>query len=345
MQTHGHEQATDALTPAAPPDAPDAGFREAVASAVPTPPPEEDTLTTLLPWGVSFLLHAGLVLLALFVVWSTVMLTSDEKIIIPTARLSATPGAPLQIKETPRLKADPVARRTVSPLRNKQPVQMLTQPVSDASLVGVLGSSGDANPFEATLSGGGELRAQFLGSGGNARRIAFVIDASGSLIDNFPFVIQELRRSITQLSGRQQFTVIFYQGDQVIEVPPLGIDAKRATAAIKQQVMEWLADDQYNVTPKGTTNPVKALRRAFQYEPQLVFLLSDAITGQGQYEIDQRQLLNEIEKANRSGTKINTIQFIQEDPLVKAGLAPTMKLIADQSGGVYKYVPESELNK
>ena len=143
----------------------------------------------------------------------------------------------------------------------------------------------------------------------------------------------------------QELPTLDFGLGEVIEIPPLGIDTKRATAAIKQQVMEWLADDQYNVTPKGTTNPVKALRRAFQYQPQLVFLLSDAITGQGQYEIDQRLLLDEIEQPNRSGTKINTIQFIQEDPLVKAGLAPTMKLIADQSGGVYKYVPESELNK
>ncbi len=306
--------------------------------------PHEDALTTLLPWTVSFLLHAALVLLALFVVWSTVLQQDDEQIIIPTARLSATPGAPLQIKPTPRLKADPVARRTVSPMRNKIPVQMLTRPRSDAALVGVMGSSGDANPFEATIAGGGELRAQFLGSGGNARRIVFVIDASGSLIDTFPFVIRELKRSITQLSERQQFTVIFFQGDKVIEVPPPGIDAKRATARIKQRVIDWLAQDRYNVTPQGTSNPVKALRQAFSYRPQLVFLLSDAITGQGQYEIDQRQLLDEIERANRSGTKINTLQFLQEDPLVKAGLRGTMKLIAENSGGVYKYVSESDLN-
>lgn len=304
----------------------------------------EDAVTRLIPWGVSFLLHAGLVLLALFVVWSTVILMDDEQIIIPTARLSSTPGAPLQIKQTPRLKADPIARRTVSPLRKQTPVQMLTQPRSDATLVGVLGSSGDANPFESTIAGSGELRAQFLGSGGNARRIAFVIDASGSLIDNFPFVISELKRSISQLSGRQYFTVIFYQGKDVIEVPPFGIDAKRATPAIKQQVNDWLSVDRYNITPKGTTNPVRALRQAFLYEPQLVFLLSDAITGQGQYEIDQRKLLAEIEQANRSGTKINALQFLQEDPLVKAGLTGTMKLVAEQSGGVYKYVSKEDLN-
>jgi len=316
--------------------------------AVPEVPEEvaqpEDAMTTYLPWTVSILLHVGLVMLALFVVWSTVMAQQEEKIVIPTARLSATPGAPLQIKPTPRLKADPVARRTVSPLRDKTPVQLLSQPQSDATLVGVLGASGDANPFEAAISGGGELRAQFLGSGGNARRIAFVIDASGSLIDTLPFVIRELKRSINQLSPRQQFTVIFYQGDDVIEVEPEGIDTKRATAKMKQDVINQLAEDKYLVSPKGSSNPVRALRTAFEYQPQLVFLLSDAITGQGQYEMDQPRLLKEIDNVNRMGTKINTIQFLYPDPLLEAGLRGTMELIAEQSGGVYKYVSKADLN-
>lgn len=334
MQTKGPNEMQAADTPVL-------GIEAAAADALTAR--QDDALTTLLPWGVSFLLHAGLVLLALFVVWSTVLLSNDEKIIIPTARLSATPGAPLQIKETPRLKADPTARRTVSPLRNQQPVQMLTQPLSDATLVGVLGSSGDANPFEATISGGGELRAQFLGSGGNARRIAFVIDASGTLIDTFPFVLRELRKSISQLSGRQQFTIIFFQQENVIEVPPFGIDAKRATSEIKQQVNEWLREDKYNIVPQYKGNPVKALQRAFRYQPQLIFLLSDEITGQGQYEIDQQDLLGEIDRVNRSGTKINTIQFIYPDPLLKAGKRGTMDLIAERSGGVYKFVSKEEL--
>ncbi len=305
---------------------------------------QEATVTRLMPWGFSLLLHTGLVLLALFVVWSTVILTSDEQIIIPTARLSATPGAPLQLKQTERLKTDPLARRTVSPIRKQAPIQMQTNPISDASLVGVLGASGEANPFEAALAGGGELRAQFLGSGGNARRIAFVIDASGSIVGEFPFVIRELQRSVNQLSSRQYFTVIFYQGNDVKEVPPMGIDAKRATITMKEAVNRWLSPDQNNIELGGSSNPVRALRRAFSYEPQLIFLLSDAITGQGQYEIDQRKLLDEIDRINRAGTKINTLQFLQEDPLVKAGLKSTMEQIATRSGGVYTFVSEKDLN-
>lgn len=341
----------DTPTPPAPPESPPVPPRASTAPIEETGPradadvtPHDDALTRMLPWTVSFLLHAGMVLLALFVVWSTVMAKDDERVIIPTARLSATPGAPLQIKQTPRLRVDPVARRTVSPLRQQTSIQLLTQPRSDATLVGVLGSSGDANPFEATISGGGELRAQFLGSGGNARRIAFVIDASGSLVSIFPYVIEELKQSISQLSARQQFTVIFFQGDRVIEVPPSGIDAKRATMQVKKQVLEWLDHYKNNYSLRGGSDPIKALQRALGYRPQLIFLLSDDITGQGKFEIDQWRLLEAIDEANEAGTKINAIQFIYEDPLVKAGLRGTMELIAERSGGVYKYVPESDLN-
>ncbi len=305
--------------------------------------PQEDALTRLLPWTVSILLHVGLVLLALFVVWSTVLASQDEQIIIPTARLSATPGAPLQIKKTPRLKADPIARRTVSPMRNKTPLQLLTQPRSDATLVGVLGSSGDANPFETTISGGGELRAQFLGSGGNARRIAFVIDASGSITAELPELITALKRSINQLSARQQFTVIFFQGNDVIEIPPLGINDKPATPKTRQMVFDWLDRYKDYLSPGRGSDPIRALRLAFKYEPQLVFLLSDEITGQGRNEIDQARLLNDIERINRTGTKINTLQFIYEDPLLKAGLRGTMELIAERSGGKYTFVSGSDL--
>jgi von Willebrand factor type A domain len=331
------------------PQDPQAGAREP-AEADTTPPvagepPHHDTLTRVLPWTVSFLLHAVMVLLALFVVWSTITARDEERIIIPTARLSATPGAPLQIKQTPRLKADPIARRTVSPLRNQTPVQMLTQPLSDATLVGVLGSSGDANPFEATISGGGELRAQFLGSGGNARRIAFVIDASGSTTAELPQLIVALKRSIGQLSARQRFTVIFYQGQNVIEVPPAGIDAKPATAKTKQMVYDWLARYKDYISPRRGSDPIKALKLAFGYRPQLVFLLSDDITGQGKDEIDQARLLDNIDRINRSGTRINTFQFEYEDPLLKAGLRGTMDLIAERSGGVYKFVTFDDVRR
>ena len=88
--------------------------------------------------------------------------------------------------------------------------------------------------------------------------------------------------------------------------------------------------------PTGLSNPVKAITRAIQYQPEVIFLLSDNITGQGRYEVDQKQLLAQIEHANsRSRTVINTIQFLYPDHLARYGLKPTLEEIADKTEASY----------
>ena len=101
--------------------------------------------------------------------------------------------------------------------------------------------------------------------------------------------------------------------------------------------------DAGHITPKGLSNPVKALQLALRYKPQLLFILSDDITGHGRYEADQRRLLADIRRANKAGTKINTIQFLYRDKLESYGLKPTLQLIAERSGGIYKFLDGREL--
>ncbi|MEO7198072.1 MAG: alkyl sulfatase C-terminal domain-containing protein, partial [Solirubrobacterales bacterium] len=45
-----------------------------------------------------------------------------------------------------------------------------------------------------------------------------------------------------------------------------------------------------NIIPGGGTNPVKALQMALQTKPQLLFILSDNITGAGRFEVDRGQV-------------------------------------------------------
>jgi len=167
------------------------------------------------------------------------------------------------------------------------------------------------------------------------------VDASGSLIDTLPFVILELKRSIGELSEKQSFTVIFFQGDDAIEVPRFGL--KPATSENKQRVIKWIDLESGNITPMGLSNPVKALQLALRYRPQLLFILSDNITGQGRFEVDQKRLIADIEFNNKSNTKINTIQFLYKDPLEQYNMLPTLRMIADRSGGVYKFIDGREL--
>lgn len=323
--------------PQQPPEPPHGDERASVGDEVNT------VLMALLPWGISFLFHAGLVLLAVFALWSTVAQDAEEEVIVPLVRLSATPGAPLQVRTEQRVRQQTSSsRRVIQPTQTASQQNTLNTRVNtETALIGVAGMSGKSSPFGTTISSGAEFKTTFIGSGGNARKIAFLIDASGSLIDTLPFVITELKKTINQLSEKQQFTVIFFQGDQVIEVPPPGF--KDATGEAKQKVVDWIDLSNHNITPRGSSNPVPALERAMRYKPQLIFLLSDNITGRDQYAVDQRRLLAAIEKANTAGTKINTLQFLYPDPLAKIGLKGTMELIAQDSGGVYKFVDGREL--
>lgn len=298
-------------------------------------------LLSLLPWTISLLFHVGVVLLAIFVVWSTIdPLRQDEEVIIPIARLSVTPGAPLTMKTTKK-KIKSKTRVMTKSIR-ETPTNLSNKVDAKIPLIGATGGSpGKASPFGSTVRTESGARATMYGSGGNAKRLAYIIDASGSLLDSMPFVINEIKRSISELSDQQSFTIIFFQGDDVIEVPPQGL--KKATSDLKQQVINWVDLGSGNIVPQGGSSPVKAIKRALRYKPQLVFLLSDNITGRAQYEMNQKRLLAEIKQANASHTKINTIQFLYPDPLTKVGLKPTMELISDNTGGIYKFVDGREL--
>jgi len=300
-------------------------------------------LMALLPWSASILFHVGLVLLAIFTVWTTVKQLQQEEAIIPIARLSVTPGSPLMRTSTRRLVESSKSRQRQISKNPSQTNSALSSKVStETNLIGAAGgSAGKGSPFGTAIRSGGGTQATMYGEGGNARRITYLIDASGSLLDSLPFIINELKRSITELTDQQQFTIIFFQGEEAIEVPPIGL--KGATAKNKKLVLDWIDIDQGHIRPEGDSNPVSALKLALKYRPQLMFLLSDDITGQAQYEINQQRLLAEIKQANSANTKINTIQFLYPDRLALAGLKPTLQMISEDTGGIYKFVDGREL--
>lgn len=320
----------DTGQPDQPPDA------EEIASS------EDAVARTVLPFSISVLLHVGIVVLALFIVWSIGSKEEQKEDIIPIAKLSKTPSMPVKMRTTQTKVKTTASRRStqVNPIKTRAVSRRRTTVKSN--LIGVLGSTaGATNPFRSGVSTGTGLGAKFFGTGGNAYRIVYVIDASGSLMDSLYFVILELKRSINDLSPKQTFTVIFFQGDDVVEVVPRRM--KSATSENKARVIEWIDLSAGNVFPIGPTNPVPALKLALQYKPELLFILSDDITGSGRYEVDQRRLLQEIENTNRGRAMINTIQFLYRDKLEEYGLQPTLKLIAEHNGGVYKFVDGKEL--
>ena len=297
-----------------------------------------------IPWVLSVLFHLALVIIALFVVWSAIVQQDEEKEIIPTIRLSETPGAPPTVQPTERETRTTTARRTVSQTPRENPTTSMTQAVAiNTNLIGAMGSpSGASAPVGTSVGTGANFKGGlYIPEGGNVERVVYLIDASGSLIDTLPFVLADLKESIQKLSDQQHYTVIFFTGRGPLEVAPAGM--KKGTADSKARTIQWISQAGVNIPVGGRTDPIPAIKQALRYRPDLIYLLSDNITGSGRYEIDQSNLLDEIERANRAGTKINAIQFLYPDPLAAAGRKGTLEKIADQTGGRYKFVDAQEL--
>ena len=330
------------------------GFADISPGAGRTPNEEKETradeasasLLSLLPWGVSILFHVGLVLIAIFVIWSTIRQPKEEDRVIPVVNpvFNDAPLDDLDDIDQPKPLPDPKPPR---PRPSPGPVDN-PSPIPDPA-VGADGIPVPGDGFDTPSDKPGPFIDRFRDSQDgvkfiiqdSAKRIAYVIDASGSLLDSMPFVIENLKKSIGGLKSHQSFTVIFSQGDRAIEMPPKGL--KRANEDHKRNALAWVDLDSGNVVPKGRSEPIVAIKAALRYKPEAIFLLSDNITGQGQFETDQKHLLSAVLKANTFKTRINTIQFLYPDPLVSIGLKPTLEVISSETGGKYKFIDGHEL--
>src|SRR3954467_10435187 len=135
---------------------------------------------------------------------------------------------------------------------------------------GVGDGTGALAPFGVPGGGGGlGPKSNFIGLGGNAKRIAYVCDASGSMLNMFDSLRIELRKSIENLRPIQSFNVVFFQ-DQGFKA------ADNNTLVMgnpenKRKVYDFL--DKMFV--RGETNPIPALEAVAKMQPELIYLLTD----------------------------------------------------------------------
>ncbi|MHC4991777.1 MAG: hypothetical protein ACYTGC_12430 [Planctomycetota bacterium] len=301
----------------------------------------ERAVKRTVPWVVSVMVHLGVILFA--------------ALLAGTVRLMQQADAPLIIADFHAMRFEPVA--ALEPVAMPvTPTVVPDQTVVDVSQEQIERELAELELETVALSDAASLAAPstftprvtegqvtFVGvSSTNARRIAYVIDASGSLISSLQVVIDEMRRSLQELTPRQEFSIIFFQQDRALVLPPEG-SMRQGRHAEKVRALEWI---DRNVIPNGNSNPLPALEAALRMKPDVIFLLSDNITGAGQYEIDQRELLARLDELNprvgrsqRRRTRINCIQFLDPDPL------DTLRVIAREHGGDdgFKFLDRAEL--
>jgi len=160
--------------------------------------------------------------------------------------------------------------------------------------------------------------------GAPPRKVVFVLDRSGSMTDSLDFVKYELKRCLSELAETDQFHILFYSSGPPKEGPGSGL--LRATERNKQLAFEFID----GVVAQGETNPSEALRRAFAAAPNTIIFLSD-----GEVHRQVAPLIRNLNKERK--VAVNTVAFLLQD----SGLA--LKPIADENGGVYKFISEWDL--
>jgi hypothetical protein len=322
----------------------------------------------VLPWITSVTLHLGLIIVAIATYQAAGKLFKvvQEQITIPDASLANDPGG----IPNPGLGDDPnkqASQNIDSSVTESSGFSQVKSTLNETLIKTTSGSPTDPNGsiFDqntkgapgASLSdastgalaqfgnpGGGQIgpRGKVFGHGGNAMKIVYICDASGSMMTKMDLLKLELDKSVQQLQPVQAFDVVFFQ-DSVsnpsshIDLAP---DLIMATASNKKKLYTFLED----IVGQSSTHVIPALTAVFKLnsKPDLVYLLTD-----GAFEDEGSQaVIDAINKLNADRkVKINTVLFlgkdIDDDELKEAGTA--MKTIASQNGGVYNQVSISEL--
>jgi hypothetical protein len=187
---------------------------------------------------------------------------------------------------------------------------------------------------------GGPKNAIFV-PGGNARRVVFVCDASGSMINKFATLKEQLNRVISKMRIPQSFDVIFFQDNRAIV---LSRDALHHDSLILAS-----ADGRRNasaflesLTIGQTSDPMQALRLAFSRKPDLLYFLTDGDFPDNDAVLKNVRMLNQPDASGRK-VKINTIAFFDNDRQGDDGIRVLLQRIASENDGSFNEVTESQI--
>jgi len=334
----------DALD-SAPPEEHDAPLRVEVSSEPEAGEHVTAVMARTMPWVISTLMHAGLMLVMVFVAM-VVVIPTDGGMTAPV-----NPG-PLVVdgEERPIEYGSAVEGKDIDPAKGGSESFLfsprddaLSSEVTDPSKPIVIGTgmSAAASGLVPSDWGDGLGKGTIIGKTprpGQASHIVFVIDKSGSMLGEFDRVRHEMLRYIAFLRPVQDFHIILFADGTPVEFLPRRLVP--ADDLYKVKAAEWLLTIRAG-SREGYTDPEAALSRAFDVlaradkrrPGKLIVLLTDGAF------LNNEKVLKRIEMRNADGqVRINTFLYGHRPPeAVKA-----MKTIALRNKGLYKYISPDE---
>ena len=313
------------------------------------------TLGEIAPWAISIVAHVVLVLLAVFLVWTTVLVQEEEPWAGESSLMKFPPieHVDFEVLEESDAQASAATSPILPQVLTENPNLLESIGLGDTALVLPIHQIGPTNPNPGDGDGDGIINSSPIFDP-VGRQTVFVIDASGSLIDTFPMVVHELKRFLSLLDRAEQerqsdvtrrnerpysYSVVFFRDGEVLVQDRRGLrPANRDTVT---RTSAWLD----GISPGGSTSPLAAIELALSYQPDTLVVLSDNITGHGIHELNANSLVDRILRVRGSdSTVINTVQFLYPDPQEAYGQKGTLQRLADETGGAYRFVTDRELN-
>jgi hypothetical protein len=162
--------------------------------------------------------------------------------------------------------------------------------------------------------------------GHELRRIVFVCESSGSMLNCFPVVRRQLDAKLETLVGAQSFDVLFTGTHNPAELSSALIPVSDAS---RTKARQWIEDEGGRA---GGSDMISAIEKAFALKPELIYLVDN-----GDYA-NNAAILRRIDYLNQAhAVRINTTAMIGDAK--DTGWTETFQTIARQNGGVYTPIP------
>ncbi len=172
-----------------------------------------------------------------------------------------------------------------------------------------------------------------MGTGGNATKVIYLCDKSGSMLSVFGNLKQQLKESITalDLTAGQEFNVVFFSDEGPDALFKDGMQI--ATPDNKKLAMDFID----NEVASGGTLPIPAINFVTKEKPELLYVLTDGFDQIASFD----DVVNAFKNGNIDGkTHINCI-FLQSDEDPK--LETILKSISTQGHGDFKKILKSDM--
>ena len=154
-----------------------------------------------------------------------------------------------------------------------------------------------------------------------SKRIAVIIDGSGSMMNRMSVLKEQATRIIHDLQPAQDFSVIVFREDTAVTVSA-GL-LSPATSANKQRAEEFIQA----LAPAGSSDPTEALRCALRSQVDVIWFLSDG-------DVPDASRILRFLRIRMAGvrTRINTIAIGD----VQEALAAFLEQLSGQTGGEFR---------